>query len=104
MSDNKKESLSEKPVSRRSVLKWSGALAAAGIVGVGLGFGVDLLVRPNTTSTTTQTVSKTSTITATQTATGYNNRDGAAYNDILHTASFITSAIECQFNHSKSCG
>ena len=36
------------PVSRRNVLKWGG-LAAAGIVGVGLGFGGDLLLRPNTT-------------------------------------------------------
>ncbi|MGA2876670.1 MAG: molybdopterin-dependent oxidoreductase, partial [Nitrososphaerales archaeon] len=58
------ENVSKKAVSRRNMLKWTGALAAAGIVGIGLGFGGDLLARPNTTTT------KTSTVTATTTQTG----------------------------------
>jgi anaerobic dimethyl sulfoxide reductase subunit A len=49
------------------MLKWTGALAAAGIVGIGLGFGGDLLIRPSTTSTLTKTQATTQT--ATQTAT-----------------------------------
>ncbi|MDG6907777.1 MAG: hypothetical protein JRN20_18550 [Nitrososphaerota archaeon] len=48
--------MTEKSLSRRSVSKWSGALAAAGVVGVGLGFGGDLLTRPNVKSTSTSTV------------------------------------------------
>ena len=60
------------------MLKWTGALAAVGVVGVGLGLGGDLLLRPNTTSGTTQTTTLTqpgstqtvsTTATATQTAT-----------------------------------
>ena len=59
------------------MLKWAGALAAVGVIGVGLGFGGDLLIRPNTNSTSTQsatatqieTSTKLSTETATQTAT-----------------------------------
>jgi anaerobic dimethyl sulfoxide reductase subunit A len=56
-------------VSRRSVLKWSGALAAAGIVGIGLGIGGDLLIRPSTTRTTTSTATATGP-TTTSTVTG----------------------------------
>ena len=68
LSDSKSDSIVSKNVSRRNVLKWSGALAAAGIVGVGLGFGGDLLLRPSTTKTTTQIVTQTGS-TATETAT-----------------------------------
>ena len=52
-------------------LKWAGALAAVGVVGVGLGFGGDLLIRPSITSTTTQqggTITETATKTLTQLA------------------------------------
>ena len=56
-------------VSRRGVIKWAGALAAAGVVGVGLGFGGDLLVRPNSQTTLTETSLGTETVTATQTQT-----------------------------------
>ncbi|MGA2876795.1 MAG: molybdopterin-dependent oxidoreductase, partial [Nitrososphaerales archaeon] len=55
MSDSN-ENVSKKAVSRRNVIKWAGALAAVGVVGVGLGFGGDLLIRPNTTKTTTAAV------------------------------------------------
>ncbi|MGA2874931.1 MAG: molybdopterin-dependent oxidoreductase [Nitrososphaerales archaeon] len=70
MSDSN-ENVSKKAVSRRSVLKWAGALAAVGVVGVGLGFGGDLLIRPNntTTATKTQAVTQAVTQTATQTVT-----------------------------------
>ena len=53
MSDSN-ENVSKKPVSRRSVIKWTGALAATGVVGIGLGLGGDLLLRPNTTKTVAQ--------------------------------------------------
>ena len=43
MSDSKDDSITNNKVSRRSVLKWSGALAGAALVGVGLGFGTDIL-------------------------------------------------------------
>ena len=36
-------------------MKWAGALAAVGVVGVGLGFGADILIRPSSTSTVTKT-------------------------------------------------
>ena len=37
------------------MLKWTGALAAVGVVGVALGFGGEMLLRPNSTKTTTVT-------------------------------------------------
>ncbi len=74
MSDSKDEGIVNRNLSRRSVLKWSGALAAAGIVGIGLGVGGDLLLRPSVTKTTTATgPTTTSTVTGpttTSTATG----------------------------------
>ena len=45
------------------MIKWAGALAAVGVVGVGLGFGGDLLIRPNVTSTTTATGQGTGSVT-----------------------------------------
>ena len=55
------------------MLKWTGALAAAGIVGVGLGFAGDLLTRPNSTTTSTatkvNTTTQTNVMTETQMAT-----------------------------------
>ena len=62
-------------VSRRGMLKWAGALAAVGVVGVGLGLGGDMLVRPNTTNTATSTLLQTESVTlpaVTQTATQTN--------------------------------
>ncbi len=76
MSDSKDEGIVNRDLSRRSVLKWSGALAAAGIVGIGLGIGADLLIRPSVTKTTTATGPTTTTTatgpttTTTKTATG----------------------------------
>jgi anaerobic dimethyl sulfoxide reductase subunit A len=51
------------------MLKWAGALAAVGVVGVGLGFGGDILIRPNTTKTSTQTVTTAQTETQTKVST-----------------------------------
>ncbi|MGA2874087.1 MAG: molybdopterin-dependent oxidoreductase [Nitrososphaerales archaeon] len=72
------ESIASKPVSRRSALKWSSAVAAAGIVGIVAGVGGDMLLRPSTTATSTvtntqpaQTVTATSTLPA-QTVTATN--------------------------------
>jgi anaerobic dimethyl sulfoxide reductase subunit A len=68
-----KDGIISQNVSRRSVLKWSGALAAAGIVGIGLGVGGDLLLRPNVTKTTTSTSTATGPkTTVTTTASGTN--------------------------------
>ena len=50
------------------MLKWTGALAAAGVVGIGLGIGGDLLLRPNNTTTQTQTSTQTQTQVKTQTS------------------------------------
>jgi anaerobic selenocysteine-containing dehydrogenase len=51
MSEKKNESVTDKKISRRSMLKWTGALAAAVAVGVGAGYGADNLLRPVTTIT-----------------------------------------------------
>lgn len=68
MSDSRESNAVNKNVSRRSVLKWTGALAATGIIGIGLGFGADLLIRPNSTTTQTTTTTQTGpTTTVTQT-------------------------------------
>ncbi|MGD0510477.1 MAG: twin-arginine translocation signal domain-containing protein [Candidatus Micrarchaeaceae archaeon] len=48
-SDPKNEKANQ--VSRRNMLKWTGALAAVGVVGIGLGIGGELLIRPNNTTT-----------------------------------------------------
>ncbi len=55
MSENKNESISDKKISRRSMLKWTGALAAAVAVGVGAGYETNELLRPITTFTQTET-------------------------------------------------
>lgn len=65
MADSEDKKVANPNVSRRSVLKWSGALAAAGVIGIGLGFGGDILLRPSTTSTKTSTTTgPTTTVTA----------------------------------------
>ena len=69
MSDSKDENALNKATSRRSMLKWTGALAATAVVGIGLGVGADLLLRPNSTKTTTQTQVNTTTQTNTATQT-----------------------------------
>lgn len=53
------------------MIKWAGALAATGIVGVGLGFGANLLIRPSVTKTTTQTSTITQTVTQTPVSLSY---------------------------------
>jgi len=56
MSEKKKtESITEKKITRRSMLKWTGALAAAVAVGVGAGYQTNELLRPITTVTETET-------------------------------------------------
>lgn len=49
MSEKKKESILNRKISRRSLLKWSAGLAVAGAVGVGLGYEANQLLRPITT-------------------------------------------------------
>ncbi len=46
MSEAKKDSVAEKKISRRSLLKRTGALAVAGAVGVGVGYEVNNLLKP----------------------------------------------------------
>jgi anaerobic selenocysteine-containing dehydrogenase len=57
MSEKKNESIADKKISRRSMLKWTGALAGAAAVGAGLGFEAAGLLQPtpmpSTTTTTT---------------------------------------------------
>ncbi len=56
MSEEKKnESVTDQKISRRSMLKWSGILAAAVVVGVGAGYEANQLLRPITTVTQTAT-------------------------------------------------
>ncbi len=55
MSEEKKEPITETKVSRRSMLKWGGALAAAVAVGVGAGYETNQLLRPISTFTETAT-------------------------------------------------
>ncbi len=72
------ENEEQKKLTRRGFIKWTSALAVAGaaVVGIGAGYGADLLTRPTTekTSTTTKTITQggqtaTATETTTQTAT-----------------------------------
>ncbi len=55
----------KKKLTRRGFLKWTTALAVVGAaaVGIGAGYGSDLLLRPNTEKTTTETTTKTGTVT-----------------------------------------
>jgi anaerobic selenocysteine-containing dehydrogenase len=47
MSEEKKtESIAEKKISRRSMLKWTTGLAVAGALGIGVGYGASELLRP----------------------------------------------------------
>ena len=90
MPNNESNSDDSKKVSRRGALKWAGALAAVGIVGVGLGLGGDLLVRPNSTKTstieTTKTQVSTQTQVATQTATEMETSTATATQTAISTA------------------
>jgi len=56
-------------MTRRGFIKWTTALGVAGaaVVGIGAGYGADLLVRPAAVTTSTQTETKTGTTTVTQT-------------------------------------
>ena len=54
MSEEKKDAIADKKVSRRSMLKWTGALAAAVVVGVGAGYETNQILRPITEFTTTE--------------------------------------------------
>ncbi len=58
MPEGKNEPITEKKVSRRSLLKWTGALAAAVAVGVGAGYETNQLLRPVTTMTQTATLTQ----------------------------------------------
>jgi trimethylamine-N-oxide reductase (cytochrome c) len=60
----------DKKLTRRGFIKWTTALAAVGaaVVGLGVGYGADLLSRPNATKTSTQVSTETATQTSTLTA------------------------------------
>ncbi len=58
MSEEKKEPITDKKVSRRSMLKWTGALAVTAAVGIGAGYEANQLLRPVTTVTEMQTVTQ----------------------------------------------
>lgn len=73
MSDSKDEVITNRRISRRNALKVGGALAAAGVIGVGLGYGGDLLLRPTPAGTT-----QTTTVNSTTTASPYPNWDKTA--------------------------
>lgn len=61
----------QKKITRRGFIKWTTALAAVGaaVVGLGVGYGADQVLRPTTEKTTTETATSTATKTATSTAT-----------------------------------
>jgi anaerobic selenocysteine-containing dehydrogenase len=46
MSEKKNESIADKKISRRSMLKWTAGLAVAGAVGIGVGYEVSQLLTP----------------------------------------------------------
>ena len=46
MSENKSEGITDKKISRRSMLKWTAGLAVAGAVGIGVGYEVSQLLTP----------------------------------------------------------
>ena len=50
----------EKKVPRRHFLKWTGALAAAGAAGIGLGYAANIFGRPTDSSNSTKAASTTS--------------------------------------------
>lgn len=54
-------------ITRRGFIKWTTALAVAGagVIGLGAGYGADLVLRPATTKTTTVTATSTTTATTT---------------------------------------
>ena len=64
-----KTNITKKQVTRRGFIKWTTALGVVGAaaVGLGAGYGVDLVLRPNTEKTTTQTETQTKTQNVTQT-------------------------------------
>jgi molybdopterin guanine dinucleotide-containing S/N-oxide reductase-like protein len=58
MSEKKEESPTEKKISRRSMLKWTGAIAAALAIGVGAGYQTNEILRPITSITQTETMTE----------------------------------------------
>jgi len=46
MSEKKEESIADRKISRRSMLKWTAGLAVAGAVGIGVGYSASELLRP----------------------------------------------------------
>jgi anaerobic selenocysteine-containing dehydrogenase len=65
LSEDKKESIADAKIGRRSVLKWTGALAAAAVVGVGVGFETSQLMKPTTPTAPVETATTTGTATTT---------------------------------------
>lgn len=59
MSKEAKEATTEKKVTRRSMLQWTAGLAAAAVVGAGVGYGASELTRPPAGAPTTTTITTT---------------------------------------------
>ena len=68
MSEDKKEGISDKKISRRSMLKWTGAIATTAVVGLGVGFEASNLLKPAAPAVTMTTATATATGSATTTA------------------------------------
>ena len=100
------DSKSNKPVPRRDFLKWSAALAAIGVVGVGVGLGADVILRSGATTKTltdvttatqvpaTQTVSDVSTATATATATATSTATATATTTEVQTLTKVSTSTQ----------
>ena len=70
-STQEKPSIAKKKLTRRGFIKWTTALGVVGAaaIGLGAGYGADLVLRPNAEKTTTQTQTETKTQNVTQTQT-----------------------------------
>ncbi|HUH82303.1 MAG TPA: molybdopterin-dependent oxidoreductase [Nitrososphaerales archaeon] len=70
-SSQENPTIDKKQLTRRGFIKWTTALGLVGaaVVGLGAGYGVDTVLRPNAEKTITQTETQTKTQTATQTVT-----------------------------------
>ncbi len=86
----------QKKLTRRGFLKWTTALAVAGagVVGIGAGYGADLLLRPATEKTTTQTTTQTATQTTTKTATSTATSTTTLPGQTSTTTKTVTQPVE----------
>jgi trimethylamine-N-oxide reductase (cytochrome c) len=92
MSEKKNESdIAGNKVSRRSMLKWAGALAGVAAVGAFVGAGSDMLLRP-IPEATTATVTATMTVTETPETLMTSIADGGPFYAVIKNGSWVKSA------------